>query len=65
VPEAELVGEGEAWVLTDGQIVKGRWQKPAADAITKLVRADGTAIALTPGRTWVELPAPGLAQLRP
>jgi hypothetical protein len=64
VPEAELIGEGEAWVFTGGQVVKGRWQKPATDAVTRLVGADGQPIALTPGRTWVELPVPGLAQLR-
>ncbi|HZN16271.1 MAG TPA: DUF3048 domain-containing protein [Acidimicrobiales bacterium] len=65
VPEAQLIGEGDAWVLTGGQIVKGRWQKPTPEAVTKLVMADGSVIALTPGRTWVELPAPGLAQVRP
>ena len=64
VPEAELIGEGEAWVFTQGQVVKGRWQKPAADAVTRLLGADGQQIELTPGRTWVELPVPGLAQLR-
>jgi hypothetical protein len=65
VPEAQLIGEGEAWILTGGQVVKGRWQKASTEAVTKLVAADGTAIALTPGRSWVELPAPGLATLRP
>jgi hypothetical protein len=65
VPEAQLIGEGDAWVLSNGQVVKGRWQKPNADAVTRIVTADGQAIALTPGRTWVELPVPGLAQLKP
>ena len=29
IPEAQLVGQGEAWVLTDGGIVKGGWIKPS------------------------------------
>jgi hypothetical protein len=65
VPEAQLLGEGEAWVLTNGGVIKGRWQKPTAEAVTKLIGADGQPISLAPGRTWVELPVAGLAQLRP
>ncbi len=64
VPEAQLLGEGEVWVLTNGSVIKGRWQKPTAEAVTRLVDGGGQPIRLTPGRTWVELPAPGLAQLR-
>src|SRR5438067_507799 len=28
VPEAELIGEGEAWVLTAGKLIKGHWSRP-------------------------------------
>ncbi len=49
VPHAELVGEGEAWVLTNGQVVKGRWQKASPEALTRLVTADGQPIALDCG----------------
>lgn len=59
IPEAQLVGEGEVWVLTAGGVVKGRWQKPSLDAVASLVDAGGAPIALTPGRTWVQLPQPG------
>lgn len=55
VPEAELTGEGEAWVLTDGRMIRGRWSKPSADAVTAYVDGTGAAIRLTPGRTWLEL----------
>lgn len=61
VPEAELVGEGEAWVLTDGKIVRGRWSKPEPSAVTRYTDAAGAAVPLTPGRTWVELADPGAA----
>ena len=64
IPEAQLVGEGEVWVLTGGNgspagLVQGRWQKPAVDAVTTYTDVDGKPILLTPGRTWVVLPSPG------
>jgi hypothetical protein len=59
-PEAEMVGEGEAWVFTDGKLVRGRWTRPARDQVTSFVDAGGNPIDLTPGQTFVELvPAPG------
>jgi len=58
VPEGDLVGSGECWVLTNGMIVKGTWTKPSTDAITTYTDAAGAPIKLTPGRTWVELPPP-------
>jgi len=59
-PEAEMVGEGEAWVFTDGKLIRGRWSRPTREAVTSFVDAGGQPIALTPGQTFVELvPAPG------
>ena len=55
VPEAELMGEGEAWVATDGRLVKGRWSRPSADVVTTYTDASGALVRLTPGTTWVEL----------
>lgn len=59
IPEAQMVGEGDAWVLTTGGLVVGRWHKPALEAVTTYTDVDGNPIALTPGRTWVALPPPG------
>jgi len=59
VPEANLVGSGDAWIYTGGMVIKGRWSKPNAEAITSYTGSDGTPIALTPGQTWVELPPVG------
>lgn len=59
-PEAELVGSGEAWVFSDGKLVRGRWTRAARDQVTSFTDAGGQPIALTPGQTFVELvPAPG------
>ena len=63
VPEADLIGEGEAWVLTDGKVIKGRWRRTSPDAVTEYLDGSGQPIRLTPGRTWVELPKPGMGQL--
>lgn len=63
VPEADLVGEGDVWVLSDGKVVKGRWKRASDDQVTQYVDAAGAPIRLTPGRTWVELPIPGAATL--
>jgi hypothetical protein len=59
VPEGKVVGQGEAWVFTDGTLVKGTWSKPDNVTPTKYADASGTPILLTPGQTWVELPPPG------
>jgi hypothetical protein len=59
IPEAQMVGEGDAWVLTAAGLVVGRWHKPALDAVTTYTDVDGAPIGLTPGRTWVALPPPG------
>jgi hypothetical protein len=61
VPEGQLIGEGEAWVLSDGKIVKGRWAKANLTDVTRFTDPAGAPIPLTPGRTWVELPPPGSA----
>jgi hypothetical protein len=59
VPEANLVGGGEAWVLTGGRLIVGRWYKSSTSSITQFTDASGAPILLTPGKTWVELPAVG------
>jgi len=60
-PDALTVGQGKAWVLTDGKIVEGRWARGVATAPLQYLDAGNAPIALTPGQTWVELPRPGNA----
>jgi len=59
VPEAEVLGEGDAWILTGGKLVPARWSKPSAEEITRYVDYAGAEVRLAPGRTWVELVPPG------
>ncbi len=58
-PKAETVGSGDALVLTAGKMIAGRWSRETPLNTTTLTDAAGAAIALTPGRTWVELPETG------
>ena len=55
LPEAELIGEGEAWVLTAGRLIKGHWSRPTDTQTTTYTLPSGEPIRLTPGRTWLEL----------
>ncbi|MCP5025156.1 MAG: DUF3048 domain-containing protein [Actinomycetia bacterium] len=62
-PEAKTVGSGEVWVLTDGHLIEGSWERAAAADIPTFTDTNGDEIQLTPGRTWVALPDPGTATL--
>jgi len=62
-PEAITVGEGEAWVFTDGHVIQGRWERAVAEEPIVYTTNDGTVIGLTPGKTWVALPRTGQATL--
>jgi Protein of unknown function (DUF3048) N-terminal domain/Protein of unknown function (DUF3048) C-terminal domain len=63
VPEADAVGEGDAWLLSGGELQRGRWSKPAADAPTTYVDSDGAPLRLAPGQTWVEVLPPGSGEV--
>ena len=55
IPEGQLVGSGQAWVLSAGDIVKGTWSRQDLTTITSWTDSAGAPILLAPGRTWVEL----------
>ncbi|MGI9080531.1 MAG: DUF3048 domain-containing protein [Acidimicrobiales bacterium] len=59
VYQAMVQGTGEAWILSDGKVVKGKWSKTSQATLTTYTDAGGAPIAIPPGRTFVELPAPG------
>ena len=64
VPEAELIGSGEAWVLSDGKVVKGTWSKKGRDDLTVYADKDGAQVKLAPGQVWIELAPPSSARVR-
>jgi hypothetical protein len=59
-PEAVLEGGGEAYVLTDGGLLPGRWTV-GPDSRIVLTDLAGAPVGLTPGQTWIELSPVGPA----
>ncbi|QNO37969.1 DUF3048 domain-containing protein [Protaetiibacter sp. SSC-01] len=55
VPKTELIGGGEALVLSDGKVVHATWSKGDRLAPIRLVDDTGAVIRLAPGNSWVEL----------
>ena len=53
--EGQLIGQGDAWVFANGQVVRGHWAKATPTQVTTYTDAKGAPIALPPGHTWVEL----------
>jgi len=52
---AQVVGSGDAWLLSQGKLAKGRWTKPAPEAATTYTDAAGAPLAMPAGQTWIEL----------
>ncbi|MHB0876354.1 MAG: DUF3048 domain-containing protein [Anaerolineae bacterium] len=50
-----LTGEGPAWFLRDGVLVKGTWERSEKGEMTRFLDEDGNEVSLKPGQTWVEL----------
>jgi hypothetical protein len=59
-PEVELTGTGRAWILRDGRLITGRWQREALTDGTTFLTKNGTEISLAPGTTWIELAPKGM-----
>jgi hypothetical protein len=55
VPESVVVGTGEGVIATGGKAIAVTWSKESATAPMVLTTADGGAVTLAPGRTWIEL----------
>lgn len=59
VDEANVVGSGDAWVLSGGKIERVKWNRPTSDAITAYTDTAGAPVKLQPGHTWLSLVPPG------
>jgi hypothetical protein len=59
-PEVDLTGKGKAWVLRDGKLIVGRWERADPGEFTVFRSKVGEEIALTPGTTFVELAPVGM-----
>jgi hypothetical protein len=55
-PDAQTIGTGDAFVFTGGNYVHATWTRDDRLKPYTLTADDGTPVALTPGRTFIELP---------
>lgn len=62
-PEVKVIGTGNAWILTDGQLIAGKWSRPTSGSLTQFTDLEGEIILLTPGTTWIALPRAETAQI--
>lgn len=51
----EAVGRGDAWLLRNGRIVKGSWEKPTAVSRTIFRDDDDKPYGLARGSIWIEV----------
>lgn len=56
VPTAQVTGEGEVWVFSQGTVTTGTWKKADGTSATQYLDADGNPIKLKPGKTWISMP---------
>jgi Protein of unknown function (DUF3048) N-terminal domain/Protein of unknown function (DUF3048) C-terminal domain len=53
--EAANVGEGVAWIATNGRTIKGTWRKESVTAPTLFFGPDGKPVTLTIGQTFIQV----------
>ncbi len=58
-PEVTLIGTGRAWLLRDGRVIQGVWERAGYGSQTAFVAKGHGRMTLAPGVTWVELSPKG------
>jgi hypothetical protein len=53
--QSQMIGSGPVTVLRNGVAITGTWHRAGLNDPTTLTASDGSAIALMPGQTWVEI----------
>lgn len=53
--DINVVGEGKAWILRDGQIMEATWQKASRKERTLFYDKDGQEIEFNRGNTWIHV----------
>jgi len=59
-PEVEVTGTGKAWLLRDGKLVIGTWERGSEGDVTVFHTKKGDEFQLKPGTTFVELAPTGM-----
>lgn len=59
-PDVTVTGSGKAWVLRDGKMIAGTWERASEGDLTVFRTKKGDEIPLAPGSTFVELAPTGM-----
>ena len=59
-PEVEVTGKGKAWLLRDGKVVVGTWERASEGDLTVFTTKNGEEFHLKDGTTFVELAPTGM-----
>lgn len=51
----DVTGEGEAWILRDGFVIQGTWNKEDREGRTRFYTEAGEEIELNRGNTWIHV----------
>lgn len=54
-PKVVSTGSGTTYILRDGKMYEGTWERPSLSDLTTYRDSNGNEIPLSPGNTWVEL----------
>jgi hypothetical protein len=54
-PVLGFIGSGDAWVYSEGTLVKGRWSKTSESAPTLILGSDGNELPLVRGRIFMQV----------
>jgi hypothetical protein len=53
--EAKVVGQGTAWIATNGKTIKGTWRKDSLTKPTQFFDSKGKQVVLTVGQTFINV----------
>ncbi|WP_158408879.1 DUF3048 domain-containing protein [Peptoclostridium acidaminophilum] len=53
--EVDLIGEGKAWLFSEGRVIEGTWRKDAVTERTRFYDETGVLMRLKTGQTWIQL----------
>lgn len=51
----KVVGSGTVYIFQNGTVTKGKWKKSSVTGPITFTTADGTAVKLNPGKTWISV----------
>lgn len=61
---SDPTGGGRAFLFRGGRLVTGRWQRRAVADPISLLAADGSAMRLRPGTTWIQIVPSATSEVR-